>query len=203
MKYASNTNRNLSYSLFTCIALFDYTHGFSLLIRPSLQSRIIYKKNTHSSIYLYPSNPKRKNDVDPNKLNPQITNGEPIQPSTNLSQSSVDLDPTLGIGLDSMDAMNGQKWMKYDYNNNAQKMETIHNQLDDENENPLDVNEDISMQDDGLSKIIYSACLITANTVGAGILLLPDAISSSGVVIPLAIFIGEFVFFICYKRWRI
>jgi len=37
---------------------------------------------------------------------------------------------------------------------------------------------------DGLMKIFYCTCLITSNTVGASMLVLPDAVKASGVAVP-------------------
>ena len=44
---------------------------------------------------------------------------------------------------------------------------------------------------EGLSRIFFSSCLITANTVGSAILTVPDVAREAGVVVPALVFLGE------------
>jgi len=142
--------------------------------------------------WLYPSLPYNNTNITPQKRDHRSSSSTTI-----LSQSST--------GLDIIYSDEGSLTEIITQSPNNAEMTHIRSRYTLESSYAIN-NDEIGhisqiLNLEALKTLLCSSCLITSNTVGASMLVLPEAVISAGIIIPAIVTLGK-IFSFLYPQWN-
>ena len=137
------------------------------------------------------TNKKSRQDESISTIDNESTKRRMLNSNTTLPIASRDIDTPALIKVDENNSVTYEPFKIQKMSNE----EYYNNRLN---------NNDSTIS--GLLKIFYCASLITSNTAGASILVLPDAVAASGIAVPAVMFVGKLsiliIFDFCHDEFH-